>query len=124
MSKKFEGWTVDAEAPFVGAEFWPEGRTISGIVSKIFDTDNEEGGVRVKTRAYVLLIQIPVELDGEEWDRVSIGSLAGFKMAMDAAGISGLLLKDIVTLTCEGKSKAKKEGYSDRLNFKLSVERV
>lgn len=119
----FEGRTVDADAPFLGAEFWKEGTQITGVVSKVFETTNQKNGVPVKAKAYVLQLQTAVEVDGEEWDRVSVGNLAGFKMAMDVAKIGSLQLKDFVTLTCEGMKASKKAEYGPRINFKLKVER-
>jgi len=130
MGKQFTGRTVDADAPFLGAAFWTDGKSVTGIVSKIFDTEVERKGQLVKAKALQLLLNEPVEVDGEEWDRVSVGNLAGIKMAIDVAKDEngrplggGIILKDIVTLTCESRKKAKKPDYSDRLNFKLELER-
>lgn len=120
----FEGRTVDADAPFLGAEFWKEGVSLTGIVSKVFEVENVKDGIAKKNKAYVLLVKDPIEIDGEEWDRVSVGSLAGFKMALDVAKVNALLVKDIVTITCEGFTASKKEGYSPRLNFKITVQRA
>ncbi len=130
MGKRFTGKTTDADAPFLGAEFWTDGKSVTGIVSKIFDTEVERKGVLVRAKALQLLLYEPVDVDGEEWDRVSVGNLAGIKMAIDVAKDEsgkplggGIILKDIVTLTCEGRKKAKKADYSDRLNFILEIER-
>src|SRR5260370_5554995 len=107
MGKRFTGRTIDADAPFLGAEFWTDGKSVTGIVSKIFDTEVERKGQLVKARALVLLLNEPVEVDGEEWDRVSVGNLARIKMAIDVAKDEngrplgrGLIPKDLVTPTC------------------------
>ncbi len=120
----FEGRTVDADAPFLGAEFWKEGVSVTGIVTKVFETQNvSETGVVKKGKAYQLRLDDPVVIDGEEWDRASVGNLAGFKMALDVAKVPQLVLKDSITIVCEGVKAAKKEGYSGRINFKITVSR-
>lgn len=125
MPKTFVGRTVDAEAPFLNAEFWREGVEVSGVVTKVFETVNaKEGGPDKRDLAYVLTLDSPVEINGEEVDRVSIGSMAGVKMALDAMGIPRLHLKDAVTILCEGSTPSKKENYSPRSNFKISVTRA
>lgn len=129
MTQVFEGRTVDADAPFLGGEFWKEGREVTGKVVKFFETTNIKNGVPVKAPAFVLFLDEPVEIDGEEWDRVSVGNLAGFKMANDVArddkgkGLGRLQINDAVTLLCEGFKAAKKEGNNPRVNFKITVRR-
>ena len=122
--QKFEGRTVDADAPFLGAEFWEEGKAVTGVVTKIFETQNVKDGIIKKSKAYVLVLRDNVEIDGEEWDRASVGSLAGFKMALDVAKLQQLQIKDLVTIVCEGVKATKKEGHSPRINFKITVERA
>ncbi|SRR5216683_5319332 len=122
--QKFEGRTVDADAPFLGAEFWEEGKAVTGVVTKIFETQNVKDGIIKKSKAYVLALRDNVEIDGEEWDRASVGSLAGFKMALDVAKLQQLQIKDLVTIVCEGVKATKKEGHSPRINFKITVERA
>lgn len=117
----FEGRTTDADAPFLSAAFWQDGATVAGFVSKIFPVQPDP--TKPATKCYVLNLRDSVEVDGEEWDRVSVGNMAGFKMALDAMKLDGLRLKDFVTITCEGVKKAKKDGYSDRVNFHLKIER-
>lgn len=121
--KQFTGRTLDAQAPFLNAEFWREGLEVTGVVTKVFEVENERNGVAKKTTAYVLSLQDSVEVDGEETDRVSVGTMAGIKMALEAAGVYRLQLRDVVTITCEGVTASKKEGYSPRVNFKIDVKR-
>jgi len=116
MAQEFEGRTVDAEAPFLSGAFWKPGVLVRGVVSKIYvDKDQRTN--------YVLELESPVEIDGEEWDRVSIGNLAGFKMALQAMHMERLRVKDILEMECEDIKPAKKEGYSPRPNFRLKVVR-
>lgn len=133
MAEVFEGRTVDAEAPFLGAAFWSEGKTIRGLVSKIFETDMpaKENQPAKKSKCYTLDLEAPVDFDGEELDRVSVGNMAGIQMALSTMkrerdGRTGQLtiqLKDILEITCEGVKPAKKENYSDRVNFRIRLIR-
>src|SRR5260370_39142345 len=103
MGKRFAGRTVDADAPFLGAEFWTDGKAVTGIVSKIFDTEVERKGVLVKAKAMVLLLSEAIEVDGEGRDRGSVWNLDGIRMAIETAKDEtgkplgdSILLKDIV----------------------------
>lgn len=113
--RMFAGKTEDAEAPFLGADFWKKGVEIEGVVERAFDSING--------RCYVLKLAQPVEVAGEEWDRVSVGNLTGFRMALQAAKLSGLQNGDRVVLFCTDLVPAKKEGFSPRVNFALTVKR-
>jgi hypothetical protein len=117
----FEGRTSDAEAPFVSAAFWTEGKQISGVVTKIFMSQASPD--KQPDTCYVLTLDEPVELDGEEWDRVSVGNLAGFRMALQAMGLDRLKVKDALEMECTDIKAAKKEGYSPRPNFRLRISR-
>lgn len=119
MVQTFQGKTEDAEAPFLTAGFWREGTAIRGEVIKLFTTHQEKGD----SQCYTVQLDDPVELDGEEYERVSIGSSGGLLMALSAAKVNKLLLRDKIELECTGMKKAKKEGYSDRVNFSLKVIR-
>src|SRR5258708_1486743 len=118
--KVFEGRTMDAEAPFVAADFWEIGKSISGEITKVFPSSIEGKS----SMCYVIELESPIVMDGEEWDRVSIGNLSGFRLAMTAAGIDRLYTKDLIELECESIKKAKKEGYSPRPNFRVRVSRA
>jgi hypothetical protein len=119
MEKTFEGRTVDVDAPFLGAEFWKEGVSVKGMVSKV-----ERGLLDGKpTTSYTLELTELAHVDGEDTDQVRVGSLSGFTKALEAAGVTALICKDLIVLTCEGVKRAKKEGYSDRVNFHIKVTR-
>jgi hypothetical protein len=111
--KTYKGRTEDAEAPFLGADFWSVGKSVSGVVLRSFES--------VNGRCYVLGLVTPVEMAGEEVDEVSIGNMAGFRMAMQAAHLTDLRVKDKVFLSCYGKTPPKKEGNSPRVDFDIEV---
>ncbi len=117
MSQTFEGRTEDAEAPFLTADFWKEGVNVRGVVSKLFLTKLNQ------IPCYVLDLEDSVSVEDAETDRISVGNLTGFTMAMQTAGIDRLRVKDIVELECTGIKPAKKEGFSPRINFRLKVVR-
>ncbi|SRR5258708_6721747 len=115
----FEGRTAEAEAPFLGGDFWKVGFSVRGTVSRIYETDFDGK----KGTCYVLDLDSPVEVDGEDWERASIGNLAGFRMALQSMKLERLRLNDEVEMECEDIKPAKKEGYSPRPNFRLKVTR-
>lgn len=117
--KVFQGRTLDADAPFVGGDFWEVGKVIRGEVAKI----KPSMMAGKNTLIYVIELDAPVEIDGEEWDRVSLGNLTGFQLVLQDAGIDRLFLKDQIEMECESIKKPKKEGYSPRPNFILKVTR-
>lgn len=117
--KVFHGRTLDADAPFVGGDFWETGKWIQGEVTKV--KPSTLGGHKF---SYLVELESPVEIDGEEWDRVTIGGLTGFSMALQAAGIDRLYPKDLIRMECESIKKPKKEGYSPRPNFAITVNRL
>src|SRR5258707_14143383 len=114
-TKIFEGRSLDVEAPFASGEFWEIGKIIKGEVVRVYTTELEGKS----SLAYVVELDDPVEIDGEEWERVSIGNLAGFRMALQAAHIERLYMKDLIETECESIRKAKTEAYSRRANFRV-----
>ncbi len=111
----FKGRTEDAEAPFIGAEFWAKGKRLTGVVERVFAVGEQQ--------CYVLKLVTPVELDGEPLDRVSVGNSAGLRMALQAGHLAELLKGDKVSLECSGKTPSKKEGNSPRTDFAIEVTR-
>lgn len=114
--KVFKGRTEDAQAPFLGADWWEKEKHIAGIVERVF-TVNEKP-------AYAVKLLKAVVLDGEEVDKVSIGNSAGFRMALQAANLSDLRVSDRLHVLCTGKTPSKTEGYSERVDFEVEVTRV
>jgi len=122
--QEFVGRSTDADAPFLGASFWQVGVSISGKTIKAFDSRPDIN--KPVQRCYVIELDTPVEIDGEEWDRVSVGNLAGFKMALESmkpARLDGLKMGDRILLECDSIKPAKKENYSPRINFVMRVSR-
>jgi len=112
----FAGRTEDVEGVNLDSTFWRQGRAIVGRVKLVKMFNNE--------RSYVIELDEAVGVDGQEETVVAIGNLSGFKMALQAARLDGLRLGDRVTVECTGFKKATKEGYSDRINFAVSVKRA
>jgi hypothetical protein len=122
MPQTFRGKTEDAEAPFLGAEFWEVGKSVSGKVVKLFQVKPD--ATKEAAQCYVIEVDgDDVMVDGEPCPRVSVGNLAGFKMAMQVAGLQSLHIGDTLELECTGVKPPTKEGYSPRLNFTLTVIR-
>ena len=122
--QEFVGRSTDSEAPFLSASFWQVGTSITGKAVKAFDSKPDPN--KPAQRCYVIELDSPVEIDGEEWDRVSVGNLAGFKMALEAmkpSRLDGLRMGDLILLECDSIKPAKKEGYSPRINFVMRVTR-
>jgi len=113
MGKQFKGRTEDAGSVFLSASFWKPGVKIAGKVNRIFESENEP--------CYVLDLVSPVQFDGESVDRISIGNLTGFRMALQAAGLERLQVGDQVYLECTGL-KATTKG-SPRVDFEIEVTR-
>jgi hypothetical protein len=111
---QFKGRTEDASAPFLKASFWEKGRSIAGTVIRVFETENGP--------AAVIRLNSPVMLDGKTEKAVSVGNMAGFRMALDAAGVvGGLLAGDMVYLECSGTTPTDKG--NDQVNFEIEVDR-
>lgn len=109
----FKGRTEDATAPFLGADFWKPGVKIAGKVIRCFQSANGP--------CTVLRLFKSLQLNGEDYEEVSIGNLKGFVMALEAAGVSGLQVNDVLYTECTGFSDTTK-GHS-RANFLVEVER-
>lgn len=111
----FRGRTEDAEAPFLSSEFWKQGTRIAGVVERVFKIDGRNN--------YAVALIKAVELDGEPYDRVSVGESAGIRMAMQVARCGDLRERDRVVLTCTGETPSKEAGKSPRKNFDIEVHR-
>jgi hypothetical protein len=113
MSKTFKGRTEDADAIFLSADFWRAGARLAGKVVRCFETANGN--------CYVIDLLTPIELDGEIQERVTLGNLTGFRMALQAAGLERLLSGDVIHVECTS-SKVTTKG-SPRPNFELEITR-
>ena len=109
---KTSGKTTEADAPFLGADFWTQGKSINGEVLYSFQTENGP--------AYALQLVKPVEFDGKEHRIVALGNLAGFRMALQAAERIRLQVGDRVFLRCVSETESGKG--SPRVDFEVEVE--
>jgi hypothetical protein len=114
-TQTFTGKTEDAEAPFLDAAFWTPSVKVLGVVERSYQSVHGE--------CYVLALSKPVKLNNVEEDRVSIGNLTGFRMALDASKAKKLLVGDFVELECSAIQSAKKAGDSPRPNFVIKINR-
>jgi hypothetical protein len=111
----FKGRTEDAEAPMLGAKFWKKDTVVVGVIERSFES---EFGT-----CFVLRAVKPIEVDGEETDRFCVGGMAGFKMALQAAGLTGLRVNDRMWIKCTGMTPSTKPDQSPRVNFEVEVTR-
>lgn len=117
MGKRFQGSTEQAGGSFLGSDFWKKGTRIEGLVTGSFETGNG--------RAYSVTLTKEVTVGDKKEDKISIGGLKGFNMALRAAGVpdSELEANDMIIVECTGFTKSDKPGYSDQINFKVLVDR-
>lgn len=115
MGKRFQGTTEEAGGQFLGSDFWKKGTKIEGIVTGTFETSI---GLNWSVR-----LRKPTKVNGQETDRVSIGGLKGFAMALRASGVpdAELLPGDVLIAECTGTTPTDKG--NDQINFKVMVDR-
>lgn len=119
MSRKFTGRTEDAQNVFLGASFWKQGTRVGGRVVDSFTTRSDSG-----LQTCYSIETDGVEVNGETVEKVAIGGLVGFRMALRAAmGGEELACGDFITIECTGTTPAKKKGNSDQINFSVEVVR-
>lgn len=112
---KFNGTTEQAKAPILSADFWKKGVTVEGMVTGSYQTRN---GV-----CYEITLRKPIKVNGHDEEKVSIGGLKGFEMALRASGADRLEVDDAVIIKCTGLTPAEKKGYSAMVNFDVSIDR-
>jgi hypothetical protein len=112
----FKGRTEDAAAPMLGAKFWAKEKVVVGVIERSFES---EYGT-----CFVMRALKPVIVDGEEAERFCVGGMAGFKMALQAAGLMALKVGDKVWLKCTGETPSMKPDQSPRVNFEVEVTRA
>ena len=117
MPKTFSGSTEDAQSPILSAEFWKKGVRIEAKVIGIYQSKNGP--------LYNLLSKKPVTVKGEKGDKISIGGLKGFQMALRAAGIpeEKLLIGDAVIIECTGSQSNEDRELAPMVLFKVAVSR-
>lgn len=113
--KLYKGRTEDAAAPFLSAEFWKKGTKVSGVVEREFKAGDQQ--------CYALRLLSPVTVDGVETDQVSIGAMAGIRMALQAAHLRGFSVADRVWIECTGQTPSKNPKNSPRVDFSVEISR-
>jgi hypothetical protein len=114
--RTFTGNSQDAQdVPILGADFFRKGVKIEGEVTRQFPTAN---GI-----CYEMRLKTPVTVKGKKAERVAVGALKGFIMALQVAGVPDekLLRDDKVIIECTGETPTDKG--NPMLNFKVAVAR-
>jgi len=111
--RQFTGDSRNAQSPILGAEFWKKGTKIEGTVVRSFDTKNGT--------CYEVVTNKPVNVNGEQQKKVSVGALKGFQMALGDCGLEQLEAGDKVIIEATGKTESGKG--NDMVQFKLTVGR-
>lgn len=110
---QYKGSTEEAGGQFLGASFWKKGTRVEGKVTGLFGTENGT--------CYSVHLNKAVKVNDETTDKVSIGALKGFEMAIRASGAGELSTDDLIILECTGTVPTTKG--NDQVNFKLLVDR-
>ncbi|HYL64451.1 MAG TPA: hypothetical protein VE077_17695 [Candidatus Methylomirabilis sp.] len=116
-----QSWTGRSDeiaVPLLGAEFWTDGREVSGV----FEGFREQ---KVGGPAFKLTLDSPVSFDGEDVTVVEVPSLTGVRNALQSLKKKGYQSKigDLWRVQCVGIKKAKKEEFSDSPEFQIDVIR-
>jgi hypothetical protein len=121
----FSGKTDGASAPILSAKFWKKGTQVIGKVLRSFETDNGICyTIQLKRPLSVnRKFTFPAENKTETLERVSVGSLKGFDMALQSSGVPNGKLQygDEVQISCTGTTPTQKG--NDQINFDVQVER-
>lgn len=119
MGKQFVGSTEDATTVILGAPRWKKGMKISGVVQRMWNSTNGP--------LCSLLLKEPITIDGEKTNKVSLGSMKGLNMALQAAGvgedITFLQAGDAIVVEHTGLQKSDDATKNDMLLFKVAVNR-
>jgi hypothetical protein len=114
------GRTDERLVPALDNAFWTVGRVVRGVVEEIRATPNGN--------MYRLSLESPVSIDGDSVEEVEMPAATGFRAAHQAcaekaAWARNLRVGDILVITCFKVNAPKKEGYSPRPDFELTVIR-
>jgi hypothetical protein len=128
---KMTGNTADAAVPILKQKFWTRGISLTGYVTRIFQTQPEPGKT---AECFELDLDIELVVDGsllssseqlkgrQKVKRIGIGAMAGLMMAIHAAGTQNLKEKDIVKITCTGETDTGKG--NPRTDFEIEIDRA
>lgn len=117
-TQSWTGRSDEIAVPLLGAEFWTDGREVSGVL---------EGRVEHKWGvAFRLALDNAVSIGDESADVVEVSpSLTGVKNALQALKEKNYKPQkgDLWRVACVGIKKAKKTEYSDSPEFQIDVIR-
>lgn len=120
----FQGKTEDGQCPILKQVYWSKGVSLKGKMVRKFPTTNGE--------CYEFRLPQTMEFRGDEvfpkqeersfkTEKIGIGEMAGFKMALAAAGLDDIIPGDIVELVCTGEQDTGRQ--NKMTTFKVRVER-
>jgi hypothetical protein len=114
----WSGRSDEIAVPLLSAEFWTEGREVSGVFEGF--RDQKVGGA-----AFKLTLDASVSIDGEDVEVVEVPSLTGIRNALQSLRQKGYQSKkgDLWQVRCVGVKLAKKEGFSNSPEFQIDVIR-
>jgi hypothetical protein len=114
----WSGRSDEIAVPLLGAEFWTEGREVSGT----FEGFREQ---KVGGPAFKLNLETAVSIDGELVEVVEVPSLTGIRNALQSLREKGYQSRkgDMWRVECVGIKQAKKEGFSNSPEFQIDVIR-
>lgn len=117
-AQTWSGRSDEIAVPLLGAEFWTDGREVSGL----FEGFREQ---KVGGPAFKLTLDALVEIDGEQVEVVEVPSLTGIRNALQSLRQKGYQPKkgDMWRVACVGIKQAKKEGFSNSPEFQIDVLR-
>lgn len=117
-AQSWTGRSDEIAVPLLGAEFWTDGREVSGVFEGF--RDQKVGGP-----AFKLTLDSSVNIDGEDVEVVEVPSLTGIRYALQSLKQKGYQSRkgDLWRVACVGIKKAKKEDFSDSPEFQIDVIR-
>jgi hypothetical protein len=112
------GRTDNVQLPSLAADFWHEGTIVEGTLEGT--REQKMGGY-----AYKIVLDTPLEIEGEAETEVEIPSLSGIKYALQDLRNKGYAARkgDLWRVACVGVRKAKREDMSDSPTFQIDVIR-
>lgn len=120
MAKTYSGSTEQVEIPFLTADKWGPGKSVTGVIDEI--EESRDFGV-----SYTLDLHTPIELEAgkEKVSRVRVGNLSGIALAIQAAqekeGMPELVAGVILTVSCTGVKKSGGKDVANRPNFRIEA---
>ena len=117
-TQTWTGRSDEIAVPLLGAEFWTDGREVSGAFGGF--REQKVGGP-----AFKLTLDSPISIDGEDVEVVEVPSLTGIRNALQSLRLKGYQSKvgDMWRVACVGIKLAKKADFSNSPEFQIDVIR-